>query len=91
MRFYGLAHFLLAPNDAMVNLLQERTGKPAFLMAHGVDTEAYSPQRRRRRDSTFSIGYVGRLTPEKNVRLFAGLEKSLPAKGARDFRLTLDR
>jgi phosphatidylinositol alpha 1,6-mannosyltransferase len=88
-RFYGLAHFLLAPNDAMVNLLQERTGKPAFLMAHGVDTEAYSPQRRRRRDSTFSIGYVGRLTPEKHVRLFAGLEKSLLAKGARNFRLTL--
>ena len=79
MGFYGLARFVLAPNEAMVQLLQERTGKPAFPMAHGVDTEAYSPQRRCRRDQTFSIGYVGRLTPEKNVRLFADIERSLSA------------
>jgi phosphatidylinositol alpha 1,6-mannosyltransferase len=45
LRFYGLARFLLAPNEAMVHLLHERTGKPAFLMAHGVDTETFSPQR----------------------------------------------
>ncbi len=89
MRFYGLARFLLAPNDAMVRLLHERTGKPAFPMAHGVDTEAYSPERRSRRDGTFSIGYVGRLTPEKNVRLFAELEKSLLAQGGRNFRFIL--
>ena len=89
MRFYGLARFLLAPNEAMVRMLQERTGKPAFPMAHGVDTEAYSPQRRCRRDRTFSIGYVGRLTPEKNVRLFVDLERSLIDRGRRDFRFTL--
>jgi glycosyltransferase involved in cell wall biosynthesis len=89
MGFYGLARFLLAPNEAMVRMLQERTGKPAFPMAHGVDTEAYSPQRRCRRDRTFSIGYVGRLTPEKNVRLFVDLERSLIDRGRRDFRFTL--
>jgi glycosyltransferase involved in cell wall biosynthesis len=89
MRFYGLARFLLAPNETMVRLLHERTGKPAFTMAHGVDTEAFSPQWRRRRDSTFSIGYVGRLTPEKNVRLFAGLERNLRDRGRRNFRFTL--
>jgi phosphatidylinositol alpha 1,6-mannosyltransferase len=58
-------------------------------MAHGVDTEAYSPQRRCRRDRSFCIGYVGRLTPEKNVRLFVDLEKSLLAQGHRNFRFTL--
>jgi phosphatidylinositol alpha 1,6-mannosyltransferase len=89
MRFYGLARFLLAPNEAMVHLLQERTGKPAFLLAHGVDTEAYSPQWRCRRDRSFCIGYVGRLTPEKNVRLFVDLERSLLAQGQRNFRFTL--
>jgi len=88
-RFYGLARFLLAPNEAMVHLLKERTGKPAFLMAHGVDTEIYSPQRRRRGDSPFCIGYVGRLTPEKNVRLFVDLETSLLAQGRRNFRFIL--
>jgi phosphatidylinositol alpha 1,6-mannosyltransferase len=89
MRFYGLARFTLAPNQAMVQLLRERTGKPAFLMAHGVDTEAYSPQRRSRRDRPFWIGYVGRLTPEKNVRFFAALERSLLAQGQRNFRFIL--
>ncbi|HMC58151.1 MAG TPA: glycosyltransferase [Candidatus Solibacter sp.] len=89
LRFYGLARFLLAPNEAMVHLLQERTGKPAFPMAHGVDTEAYSPQRRCRQDRSFCIGYVGRLTPEKNVRLFVDLERSLLAQGQRNFRFTL--
>jgi phosphatidylinositol alpha 1,6-mannosyltransferase len=88
-RFYGLARFLLAPNLAMVHLLHERTGKPAFPMAHGVDTEAFSPERRCRRDRSFYIGYVGRLTPEKNVRLFVDLERSLLARGQRNFRLTL--
>jgi phosphatidylinositol alpha 1,6-mannosyltransferase len=89
MRFYGLARFLLAPNEAMVHLLHERTGKPSFLMAHGVDTEAYSPRWRCRRDRSFCIGYVGRLTPEKNVRLFVDLERSLLAKGERNFRFTI--
>jgi phosphatidylinositol alpha 1,6-mannosyltransferase len=82
MRFYGMARFVLAPNEAMVRLLQERTGKPAFPMAHGVDTEAYSPQRRCRRDRSFCIGYVGRLTPEKNVRMLADLEKVSSQKAA---------
>src|ERR1019366_8222080 len=64
-------------------------GLARFLLAHGVDPEAYSPQRRCRRDRSFCIGYVGRLTPEKNVRLFVDLERSLLAQGRRNFRFTL--
>jgi len=87
--FYGLARFLLAPNETMVQLLKERTGRPAFLMAHGVDTEVYSPSRRSGRASSFCIGYVGRLTPEKNVRFLVELEQSLLATGQRDFHFLL--
>jgi glycosyltransferase involved in cell wall biosynthesis len=93
MRFYRTARMLLAPNEDMVRLLEERTGKPAFLMEHGVDTAMYSPSRRTRGDGEragpFRIGYVGRLTPEKNVRLFAGLERRLMAAGQRDFKFVL--
>lgn len=89
IRFYGLARFLLAPNEATVQLLQERTGRPAFLMAHGVDTEFYSPARRIKQTEPFCIGYVGRLTPEKDVRLFVGLEQSLLSAGQRNFRFTI--
>jgi glycosyltransferase involved in cell wall biosynthesis len=89
MRFYRLPRFLMAPNESMVHLLHERTGRPAFFMRHGVDTEVYSPARHKPRTGAFCIGYVGRLTPEKNVRLFADLERRLLAAGQRKFQLLL--
>ena len=87
--FYGVARFLLAPNEAMTRLLEARTGKPVFLMAHGVDSEVYSPVRRRHSSGSFCIGYVGRFTPEKNVRSLVELEKRLLAAGQRDFHFVL--
>ena len=87
--FYGLARFLLAPDETIVHLLTERTGKPAFLIAHGVDSEVFSPGRRSRRNGSFCIGYVGRLTPEKNVRFLAELEQNLLAAGQREFHFLL--
>jgi phosphatidylinositol alpha 1,6-mannosyltransferase len=73
----------------MVDVLHQRTRKPAFLMAHGVDTDVYSPHRRNRQTGSFCIGYVGRLTPEKNVRLLAELEQNLIAAGESDFRFLI--
>jgi phosphatidylinositol alpha 1,6-mannosyltransferase len=88
MRFYRLPKFSMAPNESMVHLLRQHTGKPAFYMRHGVDLDTFSP-RRRTRNGPFCIGYVGRLTPEKNVRMFADLERSLHAADRKDFRLLL--
>ena len=88
-KWYRLAHFVMAPNQEMVELLRQRTGRPSFLMGHGVDTTLFSPDRRTRADSRFCIGYVGRLTPEKNVRALAELEQQLLAAGLRDFRTVL--
>lgn len=89
LRFYRLPRFLMAPGESSVRLLRESTGKPVFPMPHGVDTDLFSPSRRRSDSGPFRIGYVGRLTPEKNVRLFLDLERALAAKGVRDFRLLL--
>lgn len=86
--FYRLAHFVLAPNQAMVDLLAERTGRPAYGMQHGVDTARFSPCRTTA-GHRFCIGWVGRLTPEKNVRAFAELECRLIAAGERDFHMLL--
>ncbi|HYL35710.1 MAG TPA: glycosyltransferase [Bryobacteraceae bacterium] len=58
-------------------------------MAHGVDAEAFSPVRRIRPADSFCIGYVGRLTPEKNVRFLVDLEKGLIAAGQRNFRFAV--
>ena len=89
MRFYRLAHVVLAPNQEMVDELRIRTQRPAYLMAHGVDSTRFSPAWRKRTDGLISIGYVGRLTPEKNLRWFCELERKILAAGQRDFRLLL--
>ncbi len=89
MWFYHYGRFTLAPNQSMVDLLSERTGRPSFLMRHGVDTDLFSPRRRKRRGGPFCIGYVGRLTPEKNVRSIAALEQALIAAGRSDFRVLI--
>ena len=89
MRFYRLPLFVFAPNKSMIQLLKERVHKPAYFLPHGVDTNLYSPTRRRPRNDSFCIGYVGRFTPEKSVRLFVDLEQRLLAAGRKDFRSVL--
>jgi len=86
MRFYRLGRALLAPNEELRDLLARETGRPTYLMRRGVDTSLFSPAKRLRCDSAFLIGYVGRLTPEKNVRWLAELERGLIEAGAGDFR-----
>jgi glycosyltransferase involved in cell wall biosynthesis len=86
LRFYRAARFVLAPNQSMVDLLHARTGKPAFLMRHGVDLAKYSAAPSGSHTGRpFCIGYVGRLTTEKNVRFFMELESTLLSAGQQNF------
>lgn len=87
--FYKLGTVFLAPNEELGEMLQRNTNRPVFMMRRGVDTNLFSPAKRQRKDGIFTIGYVGRLTPEKNVRLLADLEKGLLAAGIKDFRFVL--
>ena len=89
LRFYRTARFVLAPNRPLIDLLHRKTGKPAFFMAHGVDLEAYAPAVQRNPNRPFCIGYVGRMTTEKNVCYFPQLEKELFLAGERNFRFLL--
>ena len=89
MSFYRLGRALFAPNEELRDLLARETGRPTYLMRRGVDSSLFSPSRRLRNDGAFLIGYVGRLTPEKNVRLLAELEQGLIEKGATDFRFLI--
>lgn len=90
LRFYRTARFVLAPNQEMVDLLHRRTGRPAFLMPHGVDLNGYRPTAKPASpDRPFCIGYVGRLTIEKNVRCFAEIERQLTAAGERNFEFLI--
>ncbi|HTW66450.1 MAG TPA: glycosyltransferase [Bryobacteraceae bacterium] len=89
MHFYHLAKLIFAPNAELVALLAQRTGRPAFLMSRGIDTELFSPGHRGRLDHDFVIGYVGRLSPEKNVRLLAEIEQSLIRMGMTNYRFLI--
>jgi glycosyltransferase involved in cell wall biosynthesis len=86
-RFYKIPRLLFAPNQEMVERLGRATGKPCFLMSHSVDAAVFSPEFRDRKSRPFTIGYVGRLTREKNVRWLAQIEHSLLARGHQDFRM----
>ncbi len=81
--FYRIPRVVLAPNDELVRLLAERTKRPAYLMRHGVDTAMFTPGKRTRvrGDGPVQIGFVGRLSAEKHVRLFARLERALDDAG----------
>lgn len=87
VRFYQLARAVFAPNPELKNALERATGRPVFLMGRGVDTELFHPGRRRRAGGEFVAGYVGRLTPEKNVRALALVESALARAGVENFRL----
>jgi glycosyltransferase involved in cell wall biosynthesis len=89
MRFYKIPRLLFTPNREMLALLEQTTGKPCLLMSHSVDTTVFSPEFRDREKGPFTIGYVGRLTAEKNVRLLAQIERALVARGHRDFRMVI--
>ncbi len=87
LRFYRTARFTMAPNPGMIELLENSTGKPSFFMGHGVDLQRFKMRTvARRTGQPFCIGYVGRLTAEKNVRAMARVEAELTAQGEQNFR-----
>jgi glycosyltransferase involved in cell wall biosynthesis len=88
-RFYSNARLTLAPNPELIAMLEQRTGKACRLMRRGVDVDLYSPARRSRNDQALVIGYVGRLSPEKNVRLLASVEQALLQAGLSGFRIEI--
>jgi phosphatidylinositol alpha 1,6-mannosyltransferase len=88
-RFYSLARVLMAPNAELVDLLHRRTGKPAFLMERGADTVLFDPAKRSRPEGVFTLGYVGRITPEKSVRVLAQVERALLAAGIENYRFAV--
>lgn len=90
-RFYSLARVLFAPNIDLCLLLERATGKPCLLMPRGVDTGRFSPQFRDRSpdDADFVLGFVGRLSVEKNVALLVRIRQQLLDADFSSFRFLI--
>jgi glycosyltransferase involved in cell wall biosynthesis len=90
-RFYSIAKVLFAPNADLCAQLERLTGRRCFLMQRGVDAELFHPAKRTRRagDRDRVLGFVGRLSIEKNVALLASIQRELEAMGVADFRFLI--
>src|SRR5262249_888576 len=90
MLFYRIPRVVLAPNEEWKTLIECRTEKPTFLMTRGVDTDLFTPAKRTRGDSlVVNIGYVGRLSAEKNVRALAAGHDALRGAGVGNVCFTI--
>jgi glycosyltransferase involved in cell wall biosynthesis len=89
LRFYQIAQVLFAPNRELIEVIESGTRKPCYPMHRGVDSELFNPARRMRNNADLVIGYVGRLTVEKNVHFLAKLERALIDSGLTNFRFLI--
>ena len=85
--FYGFAKVTLAPTMPQVEWLEEKLQRPSFLMPRGVDAEQFHPKRRTVNDETLRLGFVGRVSPEKGVRLLHEIECALEFHGIANFEI----
>ena len=79
--FYKLPKVVLAPNAELGTLLESGTRRPVAYMTRGVDVSHFTPARRSAANGTVNIGYVGRLSPEKSVRMLGNVAQRLQAEG----------
>ncbi len=86
--FYKVAQVLFAPNLELCRQLERATGRACHLMPRGVDAELFRPDKRDRspEDRDHVLGFVGRLSIEKNVALLARVQQELEAMGHTSFR-----
>jgi glycosyltransferase involved in cell wall biosynthesis len=90
-RFYSVAQVLFAPNPELCRMLERTTGRPCYPMPRGVDAQLFHPRKRNRSadDRDHVLGFVGRLSIEKNVTLLARVQDELERMGHRGFRFLI--
>ncbi len=90
-QFYAQAQVLFAPNPELCRLLERLTQRPCHLMPRGVDAELFHPAKRNRRadDRDQVLGFVGRLSVEKNIAGLVQVQDELEKMGHKSFRFLI--
>jgi len=81
--FYRRGQVVYAPNLSLCALLEHTTQRPCHLMQRGVETDLFTPAKRTHTpdDREVLLGYVGRLSVEKNVMLLPKIDAQLRTLG----------
>ncbi len=89
--FYSRARVLFAPNPDLCTQLAEATGRSCHRMPRGVDAEIFHSAKRNRAsgDRVPVLGYVGRLSVEKNIALLVKVQDDLERMGIDAFRFLI--
>jgi glycosyltransferase involved in cell wall biosynthesis len=89
--FYSVAQVLFAPNPELCALLERTTGRKCHLMPRGVDSELFHPSKRTRKndDEEVILGFVGRLSVEKNIALLVQVQEELEKAGHGNFHFLI--
>jgi phosphatidylinositol alpha 1,6-mannosyltransferase len=87
-KFYSIGEVLFAPNPDLCSKLEQATGKPCYLMPRGVDADLFHPSKRNRapEDRDHVLGFVGRLSIEKNIAGLVQVQNELEKLGHQSFR-----
>jgi phosphatidylinositol alpha 1,6-mannosyltransferase len=88
---YSRAGVTYAPNPELCAQLEQVTHRPCHLMPRGVDAELFHPAKRRRAagDHEHVLGFVGRLSVEKNIALLVEIEQELDRMGVTGYRFLI--
>lgn len=90
-KFYAVAQVLFAPNLELCATLEQMTGRPCHRMPRGVDAVLFDPAKRHRKpeDRDHVLGFVGRLSVEKNIAGLVQVQSELEAMGHESFRFLI--
>ncbi len=90
-RFYSMAKVLFAPNPELCSLLERCTHRPCHRMPRGVDAELFHPSKRTRHPNERDrvLGFVGRLSVEKNIGLLVRIQEELDRMTVTDVRFLI--
>ena len=90
-RFYSIARVLFAPNPELREKLARASGRPCHRMPRGVDGNLFHPAKRSRplKDDTVVLGFVGRLSVEKNIAALVTVHDELLRMGITNFRFLI--
>ncbi|MEO6828751.1 MAG: glycosyltransferase [Acidobacteriaceae bacterium] len=90
LNLYRRSKIIFAPNQELCDWLTTTLELPCHLMNRGIDTDLFSPERRSRpRETGLVLGYVGRLSLEKNVGVLPGIATQLEQLGFPEVRFLI--